>query len=268
MSNITYIIDFMLLIMFALKKLLGGLLMPLPLLGLFTLIALCLAFKGRKFSLVIAFFGLSTLLAISTPFVANLVLKNNEPTSLSFHPSKHPQLDKIVVLGCDINPNPVLSANNQLGNCALTRLVEGVKLAKYYPKSQLIVSGGGYENITNSSLMYQTAIELGINKNRLLQNPKAMDTAQEAALLAPKLVDFKVALVTSVLHMPRAQDLFSAQGVTSIPAATDFHNFAALPFHKQLVPNAQALLAVTQYSHEVIGTTWIKVRRWLDPEAL
>ena len=102
----------MLLIMFALKKLLGGLLMPLPLLGFFALIALFLAFKGRKFSLVIAFFGLSTLLAISTPFVANQILKSNEPTSLSFHPSKHPELDKIVVLGCDINPNPVLSGQD------------------------------------------------------------------------------------------------------------------------------------------------------------
>jgi len=267
-SNITLIIAIMLLIMFALKKLVGSLLMPLPLLGLFTLLALFSAFKGRKFSLVIACLGLSTLLAMSTPFVANLILKNNEPATLSFHPSKHPELDKIVVLGCDINPNPALSANHQLGNCALTRLVEGVKLAKHYPKSQLIVSGGGYENITNSSLMYQTAIDLGIDKNRLMQNPYAMDTAQEAALLAPKLVDFKVALVTSVLHMPRAQNLFSAQGVTSIPAATDFHNFAAFPLHKQFVPNAQALLAVTQYCHEMIGTAWIAVRRWLDPEAL
>jgi uncharacterized SAM-binding protein YcdF (DUF218 family) len=68
--------------------------------------------------------------------------------------------------------------------------------------------------------------------------------------------------------MPRAQNLFSAQGVTSIPAATDFHNFAAFPLHKQFVPNAQALLAVTQYCHEMIGTAWITVRRWLDPEAL
>ena len=45
--------------MFALKKLLGGLLMPLPLLGFFTLLALFSAFKGRKFSLVIACLGLS-----------------------------------------------------------------------------------------------------------------------------------------------------------------------------------------------------------------
>ena len=64
--------------------------------------------------------------------------------------------------------------------------------------AQLIVSGGGYGKITNSLLMYKTAISLGINKNRIVQNPNAMDTAQEAKFLASKLVDYNTALVTSV----------------------------------------------------------------------
>ena len=254
--------------MFAIKKLLGGLLMPLPLLGLFALIMLLLAFRGKRSALFLSFISLAALLLLSTPLVANLIIKNNESPALAFNSLKQPKIDKIVVLGCDINPNTALSANNQLGNCALTRLVEGIKLAKLYPKAQLIVSGGGYQKVTNSSLMYNTAINLGINKNRLVQNPAAMDTPAEARLLAPTLVDYKVALVTSVLHMPRAKDLFNAQGVEVITAATDYHNFAVLPWHKQLVPNAQALHVVTQYSHEVVGKAWISMRRWIDPEAL
>ena len=199
--------------MFAIKKLLGGLLMPLPLLGLFALIMLLLAFRGKRSALFLSFISLAALLLVSTPLVANLIIKNNESPALAFNSLKQPKIDKIVVLGCDINPNTALSANNQLGNCALTRLVEGIKLAKLYPNAQLIVSGGGYQKVTNSSLMYNTAINLGINKNRLVQNPAAMDTPAEARLLAPTLVDYKVALVTSVLHMPRAKDLFNAQGV-------------------------------------------------------
>lgn len=254
--------------MFELKKILGGLLMPLPLLGLLSLILLIFALKQRKLVITLSFLSLSTLLLASTPWVANLLIKHNQPTSLAFNFLKHPNIDKIVVLGCDINPNPALSANSQLGNCALTRLVEGIRLANIYPRAQLIVSGGGYEKITNSALMYKTAISLGINKNRIVQNPNAMDTAQEAAFLASKLVDYNTALVTSVSHMPRAINLFNAQGVAAIPAATDYHNFAAYPWYKQLIPNAKALLVVTQFTHEVGGDAWIKIRRTINPEAL
>ncbi len=258
----------MLLIMFELKKILGGLLMPLPLLGLLSLILLIFALKQRKLVITLSFLSLATLLLASTPWVANLLIKHNQPTSLAFNFLKHPNIDKIVVLGCDINPNPALSANSQLGNCALTRLVEGIRLANIYPRAQLIVSGGGYEKVTNSALMYKTAISLGINKNRIVQNPNAMDTAQEAAFLASKLVDYNTALVTSVSHMPRAINLFNAQGVAVIPAATDYHNFAAYPWYKQLIPNAKALLVVTQFAHEVVGDAWIKIRRTINPEAL
>lgn len=254
--------------MFEIKKIIGGLLMPLPLFAVFAFIMLLFAFKGRKSALVLSSLSLAALLTLSMPFFAHQIIKNNEPASLAFNALKHPKIDKIVVLGCDINPNAALSANNQLGNCALSRLVEGVKLAKQYPKAQLIVSGGGYKNVTNSGLMYKTAISLGINKNRISPNPLAMDTAAEAKLLASKLVDFKVALVTSVLHMPRAKSLFNAQGIDVIPAATDYHNFAAIPLYKQFIPNAEALRVVTQYAHEVLGNGWINVRRWINPEAL
>lgn len=258
----------MLLAMFELKKILGGLLMPLPLLGLLSLILLIFALKQRKLALVLSLLSLTTLLLASTPLVANLLIKNNQATSLAFNTLKHPNIDKIVVLGCDINPNPALSANSQLGNCALARLVEGVRLANIYPQAQLVVSGGGYEKVTNSALMFKTAISLGINKSRIVQNPNAMDTAQEAKTLASKLVDYKVALVTSVLHMPRAKDLFNAQGIDVIPAATDYHNFEIYPWYKQFIPNAKALLVVTQYTHEVVGNTWINVRRAINPEAI
>lgn len=257
-----------LLIMFELKKIIGGLLMPLPLFGILCLIFLIFVLKRRKSAITFSLLSLATLLLISTPLVANLLIKDNQPISLAFNPLQHPNIKKIVVLGCDINPNPGLSANSQLGNCALTRLVEGVRLANIYPHSQLIVSGGGYEKATNSALMYETAISLGINKSRIVQNPNAMDTAQEAQLLASKLVDYKVALVTSVLHMPRAKDLFNAQGVDVIPAATDYHNFDVYPGYKKLIPNAKALLVVTQYAHEVIGSAWISMRRAINSEAL
>lgn len=254
--------------MFELKKILGAMLMPLPLLGLLCFIALVVALRTNKLSVYIGIITISCLLLLSTPFIGQKIIDPNSQLKYTFNHKKQPTIDKIVVLGCDVNPNPQLSANSQLGNCAKSRLVEGLRLAHLYPSAQLIVSGGGYGKVTNSSLMRQTAISLGIDARRIKQNPAAMDTADEAKLLAPVLIDFKIALVTSASHMPRASDLFYAQGIEVIPAATDFYDFSAWPAHKQYIPNIEVLKAVTNYWHEVVGSAWITVRRWIDPEAL
>ncbi|NMM40273.1 YdcF family protein [Pseudoalteromonas arctica] len=254
--------------MFELKKIIGAMLMPLPLSGLLCFVCLLMALRTNKGSVLIGLISISCLLLISTPFIGQKIIASNSQLKYTFNTEKQLTIDKIVVLGCDVNPNPKLNANSQLGNCAKSRLVEGIRLAYLYPHAQLIVSGGGYGNVTNSSLMQQTAISLGIDAKRIKQNPAAMDTADEARLLAPSLVDFKVALVTSASHMTRAKDLFNAQGVDVIPAATDFYDFSAWPAHKQYIPNIEALKAVTSYWHEVVGSAWITVRRWVDPEAL
>ncbi|WP_064436000.1 YdcF family protein [Pseudoalteromonas neustonica] len=254
--------------MFELKKILGAMLMPLPLFGLICALCFLIALRNNK---VAAFTGLlvtCALMLISTPFMGQKIVDPSTQLQYVFNSKNHSKIDKIVVLGCDLIPNPNLSANSQLGNCAKSRLVEGIRLAYLYPHAQLIVSGGGYGKVTNSHLMQQTAISLGVKANRIKQNPAAMDTADEAKFLAPALVDFKVVLVTSSSHMRRAKDLFNAQGVDVIPAATDFYDYSAWPVHKQYVPNVNVLLAVTRQWHEVIGRGWIAVRRWIDPEAL
>lgn len=254
--------------MFELKKIIGAMLMPLPLLSLICVVCLCITFRNHKATSLVGLLAISGLLLISTPFFAQKIISPNQHLHYTFDVSEHTALDKIVVLGCDVNPNPHLTANSQLGNCAKSRLVEGLRLVHKYPQSQLIVSGGGIGNVTNSSLMRQTAISLGVNAARIKQNPAAMDTADEAKFLAPALVDFNVALVTSASHMPRAKSLFNAQGIDIIPAATDYYDFSAWPLHKQLIPSAGVLKAVTSHWHEVIGKAWISLRRWLDPESL
>lgn len=254
--------------MFELKKIVGAMLMPLPLLGLICLACLLLSFRSNKVTSLIGLFAISLLLVISTPFIAQKIISPSSQLKYVFNTSKQPRLNKIVVLGCGVYPNPNLTANSQLGNCAKSRLVEGLRLAYHYPRAQLIVSGGGIGDVTNSRLMQQTAISLGVNAQRIKQNPSAMDTADEALYLAPALVDFKVALVTSASHMQRAKDLFNAQGVDVIPAATDFYDFSTFPAHKQFIPSAGVLKAVTAHWHDVIGRAWIALRRWLDPESL
>ena len=254
--------------MFEIKKIIGGLLMPLPL----TLIVLsvCLLFiaKQNKKSYLTAWLCVIATWFISMPYGANLLIEPVEKTQAPFDLKKHKRLDYIVVLGCDVYANSRLPANGQLGGCALSRLVEGLRLANAYPQAKLIVSGYGFGKTTGADLMAATAKSLGIAKHRVLTNPIAKDTADEANLLAPRLVDRKVALVTSASHMARASDLFYAQGVDVLKAPVQFYTYTNTPNYKLFIPNSAVLKAVKSHWHEVIGKTWIALRRFINPEAL
>lgn len=254
--------------MFEIKKIIGGLLMPLPL--TLIILSLCLLFiaKQNKKSYLLAWLCVLATWFISTPYGANLLIEPVEKTQVPFDVKKHKKLDYIVVLGCDVYANSRLPANGQLGGCALSRLVEGLRLVNAYPQAKLIVSGYGFGNTTGADLMAETAKSLGIAKHRISTNPTAKDTADEAKLLAPKLVDRKVALVTSASHMARASDLFYVQGVDVIKAPVQFYTYKNTPAHKLFIPDSGVLRAVTSHWHEVIGKTWIALRRLINPEAL
>lgn len=254
--------------MFEVKKVIGSLLMPLPLTLLLLALALLFIAKTHRKSYLLSWVLMISLWAFSTPFVADKLIS---PTEAKLHPfpiHQHQDVDYILVLGCGLNPNDRLTANLQLSGCALSRLTEGLRLSHHYPKAYLIVSGAGRGKTTSSRLMANTAIALGTPASKIMQNPKARDTADEALLLASKLVDSKVALVTSASHMRRAQDLFAAQGIDTIAAPVQFYGFTNTPGYKRFIASAHVLKAVTTYAHEVLGRQWIALRRMIDPQSI
>jgi len=254
---------------FELKKILGNLLMPLPLLFILVLIGLLLlTLKQKKTGLLFFIPSIITLFLLSLPIVTQQLIDSTENKYTIFDTNKHKKLHYILVLGCQIKPHKNRPANSQLGACSLSRLVEGLRIARKYPQAKLIVSGFGYDGTTSSELMKKTAYSLGLHHTRILTNPKAKDTAQEAKLLAYRLVDAKVALVTSAAHMSRSIDLFNQQGIDVIAAPTDFYALNLQPLWRQFIPNAEAFLAITAHQHEILGTLWIKILRLYDPESL
>ncbi|GEK09217.1 YdcF family protein [Pseudoalteromonas sp. McH1-7] len=254
--------------MFEVKKVLGQLLMPLPLSLILLMGLLLFVAKTRKAPYIFCWLSLLSIWSLSTPYVAQKIIETDAQMLTALDPRKHQSIDKIVVLGCDLYPNQSLPSNAQLGGCSLARLVEGVRLANLYPSAHLFVSGYGYGHATSAGLMAKTAQSLGIETSRIKQNPNPKDTADEAKMLAPMLIDYNVALVTSATHMQRAMDLFNAQGVETIPAPTEFYNFAQHPWSRQFIANHTALEVVTRVWHEQVGKVWIAIRRTIDPEAL
>jgi len=84
-----------------------------------------------------------------------------------------------------------------------------------------------------------------------------------AAMLKPQGID-RIVLVTSAVHMRRAQGVFEHFGFTVLAAPTDFADFGRFPLAMQLVPNAQALLYSRMALHEYVGLGWYAVKALVE----
>jgi uncharacterized SAM-binding protein YcdF (DUF218 family) len=82
----------------------------------------------------------------------------------------------------------------------------------------------------------------------------------------------RVLLVTSALHMPRSLAIFKKQGITAIPAATDFHivedtlTLAQTTWQGNLlswVPQTENLHYLTRALKEYVGLLVYRLKGWL-----
>ncbi len=248
--------------LFELKKLIGALLMPLPLFLLLVSLSAVLLWRNRT--------GLATTLLtatcvcgylLTTPFFLDPLIAKRDTQFRPLHGGAAiSHADYIVVLGCQVRPVTGRPANGQLGPCTQVRLVEGLRQLVKNPKAKLITSGAGYGGVTNAALMAEVAKELGFAQSRIIQSKEARDTEREAEHLAKTLVDKTVILVTSAAHMPRAVRYFNQQGIEVIPAPTDWHALHTQPWHRQFIPSLEGLDALTKHWHEIIGSTWQAIK--------
>lgn len=117
---------------------------------------------------------------------------------------------------------------------------------------------------------------IGIPTDDVIVQDKSRNTAEDARYCARLLKEMSVdeiILVTSASHMPRSVALFEKQGLTVIPAPTDYRitadNWHALwnPSWQDLViglvPNASNLSAVNSVLKEYIGYFVYRIQGWL-----
>jgi uncharacterized SAM-binding protein YcdF (DUF218 family) len=204
-------------ILFYLKKVIGMLLMPIPLALIFIAIGFWLLRKrpGRaRFSLVLAMMilGLSSWHPIADQLIAPV---EGDFALFDIRQS----VDAVVVLGSSHNSNPNLPAVMQLSGSALFRLEEGLRIARANPNAILLVSGyAGSDPRPHADVMREAAIELGMTPAKILTFPEARDTEDEAKMMAPYLKGLRVALVSEASHLTRAMVFFQNIGLEPIPA--------------------------------------------------
>lgn len=122
----------------------------------------------------------------------------------------------IVILGFALNPDGTMKDE------LIGRLETGLNIAKAYPNSYVVVTGGGTAannpNVTEGGLMGEWLLKQGLPQERLIVENRAPDTVGNAKytyeILKEKYPQVKsVVLVTSDYHVPRGCLLYYSKFV-------------------------------------------------------
>jgi uncharacterized SAM-binding protein YcdF (DUF218 family) len=246
---------------FILKKALGTILMPLPLIFItLFIIYVRLQRSMEKKALGIA---LGILFLLSYDPFADFLLSSVENR---YKPMLHPphSIRFVHVLGSSHHTRNDFPETSQLTSEAMVRITEGIRLWRALPEgSKLIVSGykGIYADpITHAEHLAHMAHMLGVPYESIIKLPHAKDTAEEASAAKQIVGDAPLILVTSAYHMPRAVNTFTKTGIDVHPAPTFFLTDTSHIRHTQIL-NAFSLYKSTLFTYETIGSIWQRLKK-------
>jgi uncharacterized SAM-binding protein YcdF (DUF218 family) len=138
-------------------------------------------------------------------------------------------------------------------NQAADRFIEAARLARSYPQTKILVSGGDgsfsgeYKGDAELSPAYFEA--MGIEPSRIIRETASRNTAENVGetktlLEMNHLTD--CLLITSAYHMPRAKALFDQAGVTTMPWPSDYRSSGRVELRLDFTqPSLNAQLAST-----------------------
>ena len=246
---------------FAIKKILDPFLQPLGFCLVLAGLGLVLAaLKRRKTGMGILAAALLLLWAFSTPSLSRALIRPLEGRYAPYPESVGPPVGYVVVLGAGHASDPGLPVTAHLSGQAMARLVEGIRILRQNPESMLVLSGAGVTDpVPESLVMARVAVALGVNPERIIEEPLSRDTKDQALLVPPLLQGQAFALVTSAYHMPRSVALFRKAGASPIPAPAG-HLARPGAGRLSLVPSADALARSHKALHEYFGIMWAGFR--------
>lgn len=250
--------------LFILKKIIGALLMPLPLCFLLFILGVIAFYRGRKATAIsLSSVSLITLLLLSTPMLPDYLLANIEHQYKQFDLSR--KVENIVILGCGHVNDAKLPISAQLYPCSTVRLVEALRIFAKNPDSTIITSGNTLrEPYSNAEMNKRLLIALGVDEKNIISVDQSLDTEEESINLRALLKGQHFALVTSASHMPRAMNLFEQQGLMPIAAPTE--NLVRSSDNSPwwyLLPNSQNLQKSERWWYETLGRTWLAIKSML-----
>ena len=249
--------------LFTLKKAVGGLLMPLPLLLLLIAAGILLLWFShwQKAGKVAVSLGWAALLLLSLQPVADRLLLTTEagwPTWQGQH-----KVDYVVVLGGGYTWNPDWAPSSNMLNNSLPRLAEGIRIWRMNPGARLIVTGGAATGnaVSSAQVTATVAQSLGVPQEAIIALTRPRDTEQEAHEVARIVGQRPFALVTSASHLSRAMIFFERAGLHPLPApANQLAVTSPLNLWERIVPAAFWLGHSERAVYEGLGRIWQAVK--------
>ena len=168
--------------------------------------------------------AVAVLLVCGNGWVSGAMIRHLERRYVA--PEPIPQADCILVLGGGtrprLPPRPTVEVD-EAGN----RVLYGACLYRQHKAPFVICTAGGSDPWPVAEDMAELLESLGVPKDAIIKETKAMNTHEHATRLFPLLKErgFKrILLVTSAMHMPRSMGVFrrDCPGLQFIPAPTDF----------------------------------------------
>lgn len=254
---------------FWLKKLVGGMLMPLPLGALAVVAGLVLGRweRHRASGTRLALVGIALIWLSGLPLTSHLLVAPLEAGMLAFEDDGS-QIDALVVLGAGYRPAAKRPLTGVLSSEAVVRVAEASRLMRRLPQVPLHCTGwGGGRPGSNAQAACDLAVELGVEATRVHVHPTPRDTAEEAEAIAAAVGVGRgdgqrphVVIVTDATHMRRARFLFEHAGMRVSVAPTG-HIISESP-SLWLLPSAGALYKTSRALHEWLGLAWARVTAW------
>jgi len=247
--------------LFILKKSVGGLLLPLPLILLIMAVALVLLWLTRwqKTGKVCFLLSWLLLMLLSLQPIADRLLRPIESVYPTYQPQSHTPVNFIVVLGGGYTFNPDWAPSSNLISNSLPRVTEGIRIYCANPGAKMIFTGGRAMTnpVSSAAVAGKVAESLGVPQSDIILLDQPKDTAQEAQQVKALIGQQPFVLVTSANHLPRAMIFFQQQGLRPVPAPAN-----QLAIDSPLNPWERALPQAFYLSHserawyETLGRIW------------
>ncbi|MFO7543205.1 MAG: YdcF family protein [Thiobacillus sp.] len=235
----------------------------LPPLSLVLLLAAGFVLHRRRPRLAMSLILLSTvaLYLLSTPWVGGLLLKSLE-ISAPVTPDQLQTADAIVVLGGGRLLGAAEYGDDTLNNISLARLRYAAFLHRA-SRLPILASGGmasGGTLAESRIMQHILQSEYGLAAQWIEDTSSTTwENAHHAAPLLRQAGVHRIVLVTHAWHLRRAAPLFEAQGLSVIPAGTQFSS-AHIDSIFDVIPTPVGLRDSTFALHEWLGIVWYKLR--------
>ena len=234
------------------------------------LIAAGLVFVRRRFGFFLVLGGLAWLWLWSTPIFSDLIRLSLERGYADVEVESLPVVPVTVVLGGAFDTGKGQFSYPNM-NHATDRYWHAARLYDAGRTGTVILTGGRNRRYPEAMSEAESGAlllgDLGVRPADMRLENHAGSTRENAVLVGEILNDMgteRFFLVTSALHMPRAEAAFRKIGLDPVPVATDFEVAKPLDFQpRRWLPSAKALMDSSRAYHEYVGYIVYRLRGWV-----